>query len=405
MNRSIPTGSRRGFIIGAGALLTAMASHRAVGQSLSAPSKGELERRLLIIFTLVGGNDSLNTLIPHADPLYRQFRPTIGLPLDQVLPLDDELALHPNLTQTMKMFQAGELAIIPDVGYPHPNLSHFESAAIWESAKPEPGLMGRTGWWSDLVVSNRAAFDAAQLDTTAISFEREAAFTNGKAVSVWRASQDVRDVLGTLPDLNLPAAERRGLARELADRIQLGFDTRARLVRRLQGARPPVWKPYEEPIDVQLRLTDWFLQHEVRAPVIRLVQDGFDTHSGLRTRHDARMKTVDHALDQLRLSLKSHGRWDDALVMVHSEFGRRPAENGYGGTDHGTGGPVLLAGGGVRGAVHGLRADLNNLDQDGNPRFTTDFRSLYSTIAGTYFKLSANPFADSGFTPLPNLLA
>jgi len=374
---------------------------------LAAPAPGAvpvdaLRTKRLIVLSLVGGNDGLNTVVPVADPLYRKLRPTVGLPERKVLPLDAMLALHPALTSTMQMFQRGELAIVQDVGYPRPDLSHFVSAAIWESADPQRGLSAESGWWGEVVMQNRAAFDAAAFDAAAVTFESSGAFAAGRGVPLMRARQDVSALLAAPQAASIDARALTGEeSRALGDMVAARTDAQARFARRLKHVQPPHWRPYEEAIDVQIQLTDWFLTNGVTTPLIRMTLGGFDTHSELLARHGALMAVLDRTLEDLRRRLCAAGLWDDTVVLVHSEFGRRPAENGHGGTDHGTAGPVWLLGGRVQGGIHGPRASLENLDAAGNPVFCTDFRRVYATVATGLFGLSVNPFADRGHAPLP----
>ena len=122
-------------------------------------------------------------------------------------------------------------------------------------------------------------------------------------------------------------------------------------------------------------------------------------------RHDELLTDFDSGLARLKQALKAAGAWDDTVILVHSEFGRRPAENGYGGTDHGTAGPVFLIGGKVGGGIHGQRARLDDLDREGNLKSTTDLRAVYSTLVANLWRLPANPFVANGFAPLPLRLA
>ena len=77
--------------------------------------------------------------------------------------------------------------------------------------------------------------------------------------------------------------------------------------------------------------------------------------------------------------LAAHGDDKRVLTMTFSDFGRRVAENGSRGTDHGSAAPVFVVGGGVKGGLYGEHPSLDALDA-GNMRFTTDFRSVYATV-------------------------
>ena len=366
------------------------------------PDTGQLKRKRLVLFRLHGGNDWLNTLVPYRDPLYRKLRPTLAQPLDKLLPVSDELALHPRLTEFMKMFQAGEVAIVQDAGYPDPNLSHFESAAIWDSGDPKQGTQSATGWWGQVAMRNRAAFDAARFDAAAVSFDKNIAFGAGRGVPVLQVNKDV------VATLEAPGPRRTHAGRAapeavrvIADMINEGIGVRERFARRLHGVQSPEWEPFEEPFDIQVKLTEWFFSHGVTTPLVRVSQEGFDTHAKQLASHDELLKAFDSGLARLKQGLKAAGVWDDTVIMVHSEFGRRPAENGYGGTDHGTAGPVFLIGGKVGGGIHGQRAPLDDLDREGNLKFTTDLRAVYSTLVANLWALPGNPFAANGFAPLP----
>src|SRR5688572_21005882 len=93
---------------------------------------GATNGRVLVVVQLTGGNDGLNTVIPHADPEYAKLRPTLGIK-EKFHPLSDHLALHPNLTAFKRMFDAGQLAVVNGVGYPNANRSHFRSMEIWHT--------------------------------------------------------------------------------------------------------------------------------------------------------------------------------------------------------------------------------------------------------------------------------
>ena len=93
---------------------------------------------------------------------------------------------------------------------------------------------------------------------------------------------------------------------------------------------------------------------------------------------------------------------DRVLVLVFSEFGRRVAENGSMGTDHGTAGPVLLAGPCVRPGLHGAYPSLTDL-ADGDLKMTVDFRRVYATVLEGWLGLRSKEALGGTFEPLPLL--
>ncbi len=96
-------------------------------------SEADNNGHTLVVLQLAGGNDGLNAVIPYTDPIYAQSRPTIGIPRAQVVPLTGTLGLHPQLAGLLPLWQAGHMAVVENVGYPNPNLSHFQSTYIWQT--------------------------------------------------------------------------------------------------------------------------------------------------------------------------------------------------------------------------------------------------------------------------------
>ena len=101
--------------------------------------------RILLLVELKGGNDGLNTVVPYADPQYRQLRPNLGVAREKVLQLDERVGLHDKLEPLMESWQAGDLAIVQGVGYPNPNRSHFRSIEIWDTASSSTQTLSE-GW-------------------------------------------------------------------------------------------------------------------------------------------------------------------------------------------------------------------------------------------------------------------
>ena len=115
----------------------------AVAQAGRQPAAGYAN--VLILVELKGGNDGLNTVVPYADPLYYQFRRSIGIKREQVLQLDAHTGLHPSLAPLMPLWRDGQVAVVQGVGYPQPNLSHFRSIEIWDTASRSDQYL-HEGW-------------------------------------------------------------------------------------------------------------------------------------------------------------------------------------------------------------------------------------------------------------------
>ena len=121
-----------------------------------------------VLCTLYGGNDGLNTVIPYESGIYRDWRQSLAIPGDQVLPLGDDgsgqLGFHPSLAGMHALWKEGKVAVISGVEYPDPNFSHFASQTIWQTARlsadPDAGWLGR---WLDATGTDPfAPFRSAQ---------------------------------------------------------------------------------------------------------------------------------------------------------------------------------------------------------------------------------------------------
>ena len=97
------------------------------------------------ILQMAGGNDGINTVIPHGSDHYYKARPRIGIAAKDVLKLNDFVGLHPNLTGFKELYDAGQLAVVQGVGYPNPNRSHFRSTEIWQTAS-DSNRFEKYGW-------------------------------------------------------------------------------------------------------------------------------------------------------------------------------------------------------------------------------------------------------------------
>jgi uncharacterized protein (DUF1501 family) len=100
---------------------------------------------LLILVELKGGNDGLNTVIPFADPAYYNLRKNICIKREHAIALDERTALHPSLLPLMPLWRNRQLAVVQGVGYAQPNLSHFRSTEIWDTASRSDQYL-REGW-------------------------------------------------------------------------------------------------------------------------------------------------------------------------------------------------------------------------------------------------------------------
>ena len=132
----------------------------------------------------------------------------------------------------------------------------------------------------------------------------------------------------------------------------------------------------------------------VQIPVFKVTLGSFDTHVNQRNQHRNLLLELDEALTDTVAALKRIGVWDKVAIVTYSEFGRRVAENGARGTDHGTAAPHFYLSGNVRGGIHGGMADLEKLKK-GDLIFKTDYRSVFEFALRHHLRIEQNIF--SGF--------
>jgi uncharacterized protein (DUF1501 family) len=129
---------------------------------------------------------------------------------------------------------------------------------------------------------------------------------------------------------------------------------------------------------------------------------GFDTHANQADRHRTLLRDLSQAMQAFQTDLKAHGLQDQVLTMTFSEFGRRPGENASGGTDHGTAAPLFVMGSRLNGSLHGEAPDLN-VAKNRDMEFSTDFRSVYSTVIRDWFGADPAPVLGNDY-PGPRFL-
>ncbi|MBN4666957.1 DUF1501 domain-containing protein [Pandoraea nosoerga] len=387
--------------------LPAFAAARDLSRPLAgaqAPHGGSYDN-LLILIELKGGNDGLNTVIPYGDPLYAALRPNIGIKREQVIQLDERSGLHPELRALMPMWQANELAIVQGVGYPQPNLSHFRSIEIWNTASRADEYL-RDGWLSR-AFAERAVPSGFDADGVIVGSAEPGPLAGGaRAVTLTNPAQFLRDA--GLASANAAQASNPALAHVL--RVENDIVKAAHGLRPRQGQyvlktpMPPgafgnvvktalqVLAAADSPAGVPLPGRG--------VAVLRLTLNGFDTHQNQPGQQASLLRQLAQGMMALRAGLTALGRWQSTMIVTYAEFGRRPRENQSNGTDHGTVAPHFIAGGGVRGGLYGEAPRLDRLDGNGNLPFAVDFREVYATVLQRWWGMDPRPVLGAPFQPL-----
>ncbi|AIO42822.1 Tat (twin-arginine translocation) pathway signal sequence domain protein [Burkholderia cenocepacia] len=363
---------------------------------------------VLILVELKGGNDGLNTVVPYADPLYYEVRRSIGVKRDQVLQLDAQTGLHPALAPLMPLWRDAQVAIVQGVGYPQPNLSHFRSIEIWDTASRadqylHEGWLTRTfaqapvppGFAADGVVLGSAEMGPLANGARAIALVNPAQFIRAARLAEPSSLREQNPALAHIIDVEndiVKAADRlrpRGGMREFRTAFPAGtFGTSVKTAMQVLAACEASGPGAQDGV-----------------AVLRLTLNGFDTHQNQPGQHAALLKQFAEGMSAMRGALIELGRWNQTLVMTYAEFGRRVRENQSNGTDHGTAAPHFVMGGRVAGGLYGARPALARVDGNGNLPVAVDFRQLYATVLGPWWGLDATRVLQQRFDTLPLLRA
>jgi uncharacterized protein (DUF1501 family) len=397
--------NRRSFLRTAGGFVAANPLAAAVtalpfaGASIAfaAAPAGADYRRLLVLVELKGGNDGLNTVVPYRDANYYALRPKIAIAPDTALPLSDRAALHPSLAPLMPLWQSKELAILQGVGYPTPNLSHFRSIEIWDTASRSDQYLPEG--WLTRVFARAPAPQAFAADGVVIGSNDMGPLAGGgtRAIALANTTQ-------FLNRAKLAHMEGAGGNRALAHILKTEADI-VQAASHLDASHEFTTEFPAGGFGGVVKTAAQVVANPGGVAVLRLTLGGFDTHSGQPGTQARLLSELAGGLVALKAALTELSRWDDTLIVTYAEFGRRPKENLSNGTDHGTASVHFALGGRVKGGLYGEAPDLAKLSGDGNPAFAIDFRSVYATVLDRWWGVDSKDVLGGRYTSVPLLRA
>jgi uncharacterized protein (DUF1501 family) len=350
--------TRRSFLrtslgVGAGAIVLGSGLD-AVSTQHAWAADAAYDGDVLVVLSLRGGFDGLSAVVPHGDPDYYRLRPSIGVPAAALVAKDAMFGLHPALAPLLPWWQNGTFGAVHAVGQASPSRSHF--AAMEEMERAAPGTSLRTGWL-DRVLGLRTAgtpFQASQVGQTSAS----------------------PALLGPSPELALRSVDSFALAGAS------NATERERWAKALAGLHRGAPATLRQPAETALHALSTTASlkaagytpaagatypagrlGEALRDLARLIKAGvglqaacvdygdWDMHEGLGKPDSGWMHTK---LTELATALAAFATdlgpaFAKVCLVTMSEFGRRVAENGSGGADHGHGNAMLLLGGGVVG--------------------------------------------------------
>lgn len=339
---------------------------------------------VLVVCQFSGGNDGLNTVIPYANKAYYTWRPTIGIPENDILKLTEQVGLHPSLSGVQKLYKEGKVAIIQNVGYPNPNRSHFRSMDIWQSASPDDAM--RYGWIGRHFDHMMEMGSLNPVVALGLSTEKPLALTGTKAsIPCFASLVDLKSMVGD-PDAEKMLRDIQGMDTPKHEVVKEANNT-ALDAMSILNKQLATFQPKEDYGDHSFgRGFKQLAQIIATSPSTRVLyfaNGGFDTHARQGAAHEALLAGFDKGVTAFQREMEALGKADKVIILTFSEFGRRVGENGSGGTDHGTAAPMFVIGKNVKGGVHGPVPDLDDLDH-GDLKFKIDFREVYAATLDTW---------------------
>lgn len=374
--------------------------------SRSAQAAGTVKpnERIVVVVQLLGGNDGLNTVVPHGIDGYAKGRRALRLPAGQLHKVTKEIGLHPSMGQIAKLLESNHLSIVQGVGYPNPDRSHFRSMDIWESARLEADATD-SGWLG-------RAIDATPPkpgeDTRALHIG-----SRSLPLAIKSKTTEVPSLVSLDQfKLKLDRKDEREALDQLAridrgnDDPLLGFMRRSTLTaydssKRLEQVTKPKGdsKYPNYGLARRLELIAQIIKAGFGTRIYYTSLDGFDTHANQLGTHAALLNELSDSIAAFHSDLSSAGQADRVALLTFSEFGRRVKENASAGTDHGAAAPLFIVGPVAKPGLVGDHPTFEKLD-DGDLIHHTDFRRVYAAILETWLGCPSAPVLGPGFTPL-----
>ena len=364
---------------------------------------------ILVVLQLTGGNDYLNTIVPYDNPIYYENRPSLGISVEDVMPINGDFGFNPAMKPIWDLYNQGKVAVINGIGYPNPNRSHFRSMDIWHTC--EPDRVGTEGWRGRVI---RDLDPNGENVLTGVNFGRglpRAMALPGIPV----ASVSDLETYGVLTGIKTQPRRDQALdafAEMYAPAVGTGpvMDYLGQTgLEALKGADILSTAPQkyhstveysDSPIGRNLQGIAKVLLADLGTRIFNTQHIGYDTHANQGLYHLKLWTDLSQAITDFYDDLREHNAAENVLMFVFTEFGRRVRDNGAG-TDHGSGGVAFAIGDAVKGGMYGEYPSLKAEDLlEGDLRFNFDYRGAYGTLAEKWLGLDAVPIVGGNFEQL-----
>jgi len=359
-----------------------------------------LSYKRLVIIQLAGGNDGLNTIIPHNNDIYYNARPRLAITKD-IIKLNDDLGFHPSLAPLRSLFDNGELSIINNVGYPNPIRSHFRSMDIWQTASGSDEYL-QSGWLGRyLDTHGEKPYNALEMDEQ-LSLAMKGEHFNGIATRdykvLYNTSKDpyFKNVLNHYNDAHLSEHNLGYLYQTMIEaKSSANYIYENTKVKLSQEEYP------KNGFAKQLKNVAQFINSRLETKVFYTSLTGFDTHANQQNRQKRLLSQYADSVAAFVKDLKRNETFEDTLILTFSEFGRRVKQNAAAGTDHGAANNVFVIGKNLKKAgFYNNLASLSDLDDNGDLKYEIDFRTIYATILSDWLKADDTKILNQSFDTL-----
>ncbi|MBU3693082.1 MAG: DUF1501 domain-containing protein, partial [Candidatus Nanopelagicaceae bacterium] len=340
---------------------------------------------ILVVVTLYGGNDGLNTVVPVTDPIYQSLRPGISYKESDVLPLKENLYLNGSMSGMHALWNKNQVAIVRGVGYPNSDRSHFSSMAIWQSAILGAAKTGWLGRWVETQPEDpMLAIGLGSVLPPLLAGDKRSGSVlplGGLKVPTGSLASDCMKLsIVNRSDNLLQATAARSMrnlftvSSDIAPILKAPAPAASDLPTAIGGNAGG-----DSNLTQQLDIVAKLVAAGAPTRVWSVSLGGFDTHADEKGAQSILLGVVSEGISKFMSQMRSTNRGKDVVVLVYSEFGRRVKGNASDGTDHGTSGPVFVIGEKVKGGFYGEQPSLRELEND-DLAVTSDFRDIYASI-------------------------
>jgi uncharacterized protein (DUF1501 family) len=355
----------------------------------------------VVIIQLKGGNDGLNTVVPFNNDIYYQQRNTIALKQNDLFKISDEVGLHKSLQPLHNLYDKGFVSIINNVGYPNPNLSHFRSTDIWQTASDSNEYLqnGWVGRYLDYTKGN--PYNAIEVDES-LSLMLKGKTQNGLAITdpnlFYKSMREpfFNNVIKSYNDPHLNEHNLGYLYNSMIDAKSSAKHIYEKSKTKSSTAEYP-----KNIFGKQLKTIAEFINSGLETQVYYAGLSGFDTHANQAGTQEKLLKVYAESMEVFVNDLEKNNAFDDVIILTFSEFGRRVKQNESKGTDHGTANTVFVVGKNLKkqGLYNNL-PNLGDLDKNGNLKYEIDFREVYATILDKWLQVDDVSILNKSFSKL-----